>query len=378
MALNVVLIKEPRLLWHAFYFRGSISMQKHFVFKTFSIIFLVLLYCSRAPLNATTLSTESTFNDSLEKTETHTLLESNTFTNLIEIDHIAINGDAELLQMAKDNDWPGTGDKSDPIIIEGYYFRYNGNMFIVDGTELYWEFSNNVLFGTDDRWCAIVISDLKNCKISDNYFTRGSVGIHSIRVHDCQFINNVFDFQSWDGVFLEDSYNNIILENTFIKGGEGGVFGWAGSIDNTILYNEVYGSPYGFLLWGDADGNTIQHNSIHDISYRGLDIQASNNIIQENDIHDVDGDAIYVSGFETEIKNNRIYNNLGYGIKFSSGSGSATIENNVVICNQAGGINLHLSNYNHIENNDFYNNSWCQAWDSGNNNIFTDNYWHEW
>jgi len=331
-----------------------------------------------APIATTTLSVDNTYNVSSETTEIHPLLEPSAFSDLIEVDYIGINGDDELLQMAEDNDWPGSGFEWDPIKIQGYYFRNAVHMFVVDNTELYWEFSNNVLDGIDERYCAIVIGNLRNGKISNNYFTRGSVGIHTIRVHDCQFSSNVFYNQSWDGILLEYSYNNIILGNEFIDEGEGGVLAWVDSYDNNILYNEVYGSPYGFLFWDGSDGNTVQSNSVHDISFRGLDIQTANNIIRENEIIDIVGDAISVSEPGTEIRENLIYNSGGYGIHLYSESGDAVIENNIIINCESGGINLHESDNSLIQMNDFYDNSEFQAWDYGDDNIFSDNYWHEW
>jgi parallel beta-helix repeat protein len=297
---------------------------------------------------------------------------------LIEIEYMAINGNDELIQMAEENDWPGAGYEWDPIIISGYYFRSEGHHFVVDNTDLYWEFRDNVLDGIDDRYCEIVIGNVRNGKIASNYFVRGAVGIHGIRISDCVFVGNEFYNQSWDGILLEYSNNNIIIGNTFIDEGEGGVLGWVDSEGNNIIYNEVYGSPFGFLFWDGSDGNTVKHNSIHDISSRGLDIQTANNVIKDNEIYNMDGDGIAVSERGTEIVDNLIYNGVGCGIQLYSQSGESIIENNVVIGFDRGGINLHESEHSRIEENDFYENSGIQAWDYGGNNIFTDNYWHEW
>ena len=299
-------------------------------------------------------------------------------SDLIEIEYMAINGNDELLQMATDNNWPGTGYEWDPIIIEGYHFRGYVHHFVVDNTDLYWEFKNNILDGIDDRYCEIVIGNLRNGKIANNYFVRGAVGIHGIRVEDCVFSGNKFYNQSWDGVLLEYSNNNIIIGNTFIDEGEGGVLGWVDSKDNNILYNTVHGSPYGFMFWEGSNDNTVQQNTIHDISIRGVDIQTTGNIVRDNEIYNIDGDGISASKPGSEIRDNLIYNGERYGINLYSGSGEAEIKNNVVIGFEAGAINLHESDDSRIELNDFYDNGEDQAWDYGNNNIFTDNYWHEW
>jgi len=299
-------------------------------------------------------------------------------SDLIEIEYMAINGNDELLQMAAENNWPGKGFEWDPIIIEGYHFRGYVHHFVVDNTDLYWEFKNNVLDGIDDRYCEIVIGNLRNGKIANNYFVRGAVGIHGIRVEDCVFSGNTFYNQSWDGVLLEYSNNNIIIGNTFIDEGEGGVLGWVDSVGNNILYNEVYGSPYGFMFWEESNGNTVQHNTIHEISLRGVDIQTEDNIIRDNEIYNMGSDGISVSKPGNEIRNNLIYNGEECGIHLFSGSGEAVIKNNVVIGFDTEGINLHESDNSRIELNDFYDNGEHQAWDYGSNNVFTDNYWHEW
>ena len=191
--------------------------------------------------------------------------------DLVEVEYIGINGNDELLQMAEDNNWPGAGYEWDPIIISGYYFRSAVHHFVVDNTDLYWEFRDNVLDGIDERYCEIVIGNLRNGRISNNYFVRGAVGIHGIRVEDCVFANNEFYNQSWDGVLLEYSHNNIIIGNTFIDEGEAAFLGWVDSDNNNILYNEVYGSLHGLMFWAGSDGNTVQHNSIHDVTEKGID-----------------------------------------------------------------------------------------------------------
>ena len=224
--------------------------------------------------------------------------------DLIEIEYMGINGNDELLQMAADNNWPGAGYEWDPIIISGYYFRGLVHHFCVDNTDLYWEFRDNVLDGIDERYCEIVIGNLRNGKIADNYFVRGAVGIHGIRVEDCVFASNEFYNQSWDGVLLEYCNNNIIIGNTFIDEGEAGVLGWVDSNDNNILYNEVYGSQHGIMFWAGSNGNTVQHNTIHDVSERGIDAQTANNVIQDNEIFNCGGDGISVSEPGTEIRDN--------------------------------------------------------------------------
>jgi len=340
---------------------------------------LVVLLC--VPVVLTNTYTNSNDNKVIEIKETtpsQYIPEHIVLADLIEIEYMGINGNDELLQMAEDNNWPGSGFEWDPIIIEGYYFRGAVHHFVVDCTDLYWEFRNNVLDGIDDRYCEIVLGNMRNGKISNNYFVHGAVGIHTIRSNDCVFTENEFYNQSWDGVLLEYSNNNIIIGNTFIDEGEAGVLGWIDSHDNNILYNEVYGSPYGFMFWAGSDGNTVQHNSIHDISVSGIDIQTADNIVEDNEIYNVGADGISVSKPGTQIRDNLIYNGEGYGIHLSSESGDAIIENNVVIGFDRGGINLHESDNSHIERNDFYENGNFQAWDYGSNNLFTDNYWHEW
>ena len=305
-------------------------------------------------------------------------INSKIVSDRIEIEYMYINGNEELLQMAEENDWPGTGYEWDPILIQGYYFRGTVHLFVVDNTDLYWEFSNNILDGIDERYCIIVIGNVQNCKISNNRFLNGAVGIHSIRVHDCSFVGNEFYNQSWDGILLENSYNNIVLSNTFHDNGEGGVLAWEQSHGNNIGYNRIYGCPYGILLWSGSGDNLIQHNTMYNLSFLGIDVQTADNRIIDNIIHDVNGDGITIADLGTEITDSLIHNNTGYGIRVSTAGGEAVIQDNVLINNAEGGIQLTTSQDNLIERNDLYENSENQAWDYGESNRFQFNYWHEW
>ena len=310
--------------------------------------------------------------------QTPDAIQRNIYADLIEIDYLGINGNEELLQLAEEHDWPGTGKEWDPIIIEGYYFRNDVHNFVVDNTDLYWVFKNNVVDGVDGRYCSIVLGNLRNARISDNVFVRGAVGIHTIRVTDCEFIRNTMYNLTWDGVLMETSHRNIIMYNTFYDMGEGGVLAWTNCNDNNIISNVVYNSTYGIMLYSGSDSNTIQANKIYDITSIGIEVQTSDNVILANQIHDAGDDGICISGFGCEVKRNLVYNTSGYGVHLFSLGGEALIQNNVLINNEMGGIQLHYSSGSRIIDNDIIDNGKPQAWDFGNDNVFRHNYWHEW
>jgi parallel beta-helix repeat protein len=298
--------------------------------------------------------------------------------NLTEIEYLGINGNEELLQLADEYNWPGTGKEWDPIIIDGYYFRNAVHNFVVDNTDLYWEFRNNILDGIDGSYCQIVIGNLKNARIAHNIFIRGAVGIHTIRVTDCQFTANTMYNITWDGVLMEKSHRNIISFNKFYDHGDSGVHAWDLCNDNNIMYNEVYDSTYGIMLWEGSNSNTIQYNKIHHVSSLGLDIQTDDNVVFGNRIHHTGDDGICISGTGCEVERNLVYNTSGYGVHLYSTGGDALIENNVLINNAFGGIQLHHSGNSRIANNDIIDNGLLQAWDYGEGNVFVHNYWHEW
>lgn len=303
---------------------------------------------------------------------------SSVYDNLTEVEFISINSNEDFQQKAEDYGWPGTGMEWDPYIIEGYYFRSTYHMFVVSGTDCYWVFRNNVLDGIDDRWCIIVISNLRNAQISDNVFMQGSVGIHTIRVNESRFIGNRMYNQSFDGVFMEYSHRNTIRHNRFHGSGEGGVFAWQASTENVIEYNEVYDCPYGFLLWAGASNNIIRNNHLHNLSLIALDIQTSDNTIRNNLIHDTNGNGMAIGGPGTIIQENLVYNSSGCAINVATTSGRLTIQNNVLISNDAGGINLQRSSDSVVSHNDLYQNGPNQAVAYEEGNSFSHNYWHEW
>ncbi|TFF96462.1 right-handed parallel beta-helix repeat-containing protein [Candidatus Thorarchaeota archaeon] len=298
--------------------------------------------------------------------------------NLTEIDFISISGNDDFREKADEYGWPGSGMEWDPFLIEGYYFRNTYHMFVVTGTDVYWKFQNNILDGIDDRWCEIVISNLRNADISNNRFISGSVGIHTIRVNDSRFFCNEMYNQSWDGIYMEFSHRNMVAYNTFHDLGEGGVYAWQASTHNTIANNVVRNCPYGFLLHAGATHNTIRANHVLNISQCGLDIQTSDNLVSSNRIHDVGGHAIAVGREGTEIKGNLIYNNSGWGINAASTSGDLDIHSNVLLFNEGGGIALQRSEQNEVVENDLYHNADIQALSYGDQNTFCHNYWHEW
>lgn len=294
------------------------------------------------------------------------------------IDFISINGNAHFHEVADQYNWPGSGMEWDPYIIEGYHFNNTYHMFVVAGTDLYWEFRDNIVDGVDERWCEIVISDLRNAKIYNNTFVRGAVGIHCIRVTDSMFVGNIMSEHSFDGVLLEYSHRNIIASNVFYNEREAGVLAWTDSSQNTIRNNFVYNAPYGFLLWQQANKNIIRSNVVRQTTLMGMDIQTDDNTIESNQIHHIEGDAICVSGSENSIRENLIYNNTGYGINAASSTILAVIQNNVFINCEGGAIQLHEASNCVVSENDLFENGVIQALDYGEGNVFDHNYWHEW
>ncbi|MFW9933356.1 MAG: hypothetical protein ACFFDR_11925, partial [Candidatus Thorarchaeota archaeon] len=64
----------------------------------------------------------------------------------VEHENIFTQSDAELLALAEDEGWEGTGTVEDPIIISGYSFYAEPTQPVrIWNTDLHWVFANNLV-----------------------------------------------------------------------------------------------------------------------------------------------------------------------------------------------------------------------------------------
>ncbi len=174
---------------------------------------------------------------------------------------IRIDGDDEFHEKAAENGWLGDGSEEHPYIIEGYEIDGEGYDYGIyfTSTTVYFEVRNSYIHNADGH--GIRFNRVDNGYITNNIIAenggRHAYGVYALLSERNTISGNVISNQ-FDGVYLDWSNNNRI-------------------INNTITHNEING----IRLWG-ADSNTIADNDIISNGVRAIFIRESKYIVISN------------------------------------------------------------------------------------------------
>ena len=197
---------------------------------------------------------------------------------------------------------------------------------------------------------------------------------HGCRFDDCA-VRNVGTY----GIELLDGCSDVKISGCDITDlGAGGVKVWHGCRRNTISDCEIgdggaiFHSAVGILI-GKSSGNRVLHNHVHDFYYTGISVgwtwgyaegNAYGNVIEYNRVHDIgkgylsDMGGIYTLGVSpgTRIRNNVFHdiNCRGYGgwaIYTDEGSSHILIENNLSYRANSAPFHQHYGRENVLQNN---------------------------
>lgn len=283
----------------------------------------------------------STYPEDLDFSDRVLLLKTQEY---ITNDPILIESDVEFLDQKSNEGWAGTGELSDPIVIQGYKISGTTQHCIEMGdTKLHFVIRDCYLDGKQ-IFDSIVLSGTSNGIITDN------------------IIKNA----AW-GMAIVSGCNNIIITNNSISQ----------SVNNGID-----------LTWGSKNSqiinNSIYLSGANGIHLGGIEIQDCNSIISNNKIYSNSGLGMLIQTGGNLISNNAVYSNAAHGIHLSGvGSINNTLNENIIANNRGTFISYgiksdDLTANNIIRYNDFIGHeseSNNQAFDSGNNNTWDGNYW---
>jgi parallel beta-helix repeat protein len=298
---------------------------------------------------------------------------------------ISIVGNADLLNQASVEGWPGLGTETDPIIISGYSIQHSGHLFRIIETDLYFEFTNNVLDGIDGQWCGLYIAEASHGRVSNNTIYSTAAAIHALWINDTVVTSNVIFGNSNDGIAFErPCYRNNVSWNIIESNVLEGIFFDSNSSENVIhnnLITNTLGS--GILLWEDSNSNQVYNNTIAENKGPGLTIRGHHQEVYHNVIANNTQDGILISASFCRFEDNIIMGNSRAGIQiytFSEERVGNEISGNSILSNGRYGVDIGvLCNNNSIEHNNFIDNgAGPQACDDGFNNLIQHNYWNPW
>ncbi len=288
-----------------------------------------------------------------------------------------ISGNDDLLQKAADNGWQGTGTKEDPIVIQGYRFLSDMHMFTLSNTDLYVNFTNNVVQGMHHTWCSLVISLTRNVIVCNNTIFGGGIGVHLLAANDSIVTRNTIFDTGFDAVFMDNGCDgNIVIDNFFYDNKETGVLCWTGSTNNVVTDNIIQNSDTGVAFRSNSNSNSVFNNTIEHARISGVDLETVGNEVRGNLIYRTFGDGVRVFNIDNVITDNIIIRPGNRGIYLSSNGNRTQIQHNSLVNCTLESILIMHSERNFIRYNDFIGESEKPyAVDHGYLNIFEWNYW---
>lgn len=195
---------------------------------------------------------------------------------------------------------------------------------------------------------------VKNCRI-----TGYSNGMWLENVSGSAFQNNTLHSNN-KGIFIDPSYNNTLINNTFFNNSEYGLQ-LLFSYNNTLVNNTAYNnSQHGFVLY-HSDNNTLVSNTAYDNNISGIYLWSShrNNLTGNVAHHNIDRNFFLAENSSyNNLTNNSAYGGL-HGILLGENCHFNNVVGNLAWNNTRYGINLQLNaSFNNVSNNRAYLNGW--------------------
>ncbi|OLS17098.1 MAG: hypothetical protein HeimC2_36880 [Candidatus Heimdallarchaeota archaeon LC_2] len=304
----------------------------------------------------------------------------------------------------------GSGTLIDPFMIEGLNITSSSaHLISISNTVAYFTIINNFLKSNNSPdYIGILLENVENAEVSSNVILNVDQGISLSDSKHIKIENNTISNINAAGIeIFGNSVNNLIVNNQISNANDGisihapnnqisankiyqNTIGITHSaVNNIIDGNIVYNNSLVGILLENSISIHIFNNSVYENGAQGIWIGMSNNIsISYNKVFKNSPDSAINLWQSTNsiINQNIIFENEEIGILLE-GSTEIEIYKNVIYDNVNLGILIVnwettiFSENNNIIENDFLGNNignLVQATDDGFENIFSDNYWHDW
>jgi len=202
---------------------------------------------------------------------------------------------------------------------------------------------------TSGDWIAgITLNGVQHCKISENNCSKNSLfGIYLQDSSNNELTNNTANQNDW-GIWLDYSSNNTLTGNTANYNNDDGI--WLDySSNNTLTGNTAnYNNDDGIFLYSSSN-NSITSNTANYNNWDGIELySSSNNSITSNTANENNDDGIFLDS-----------------------SSNNSITSNTANYNNWDGIELYSSNYNTLTGNTANENNkqGIRLWNTDGNNI---------
>jgi parallel beta-helix repeat protein len=208
-----------------------------------------------------------------------------------------------------------------------------------------------------------IIKDNIICKNEGKRYCYNQGGLFLNQSDNNLILNNTITDNRETGIYLHHSNHNIIEKNAIFKNNNLGIISNASS-NNQIIYNEIYNNYCGMTLWPYSSYNTINNNYVHDHLGCGIALKMYSN--------------------HNTIRYNRIINNLEWGIMLGFGPTKYNIlEYNNISGTSGGqqnwfdgsGLVLSIAHFNSIRYNNFIENKKDIYLENSLFNKWNNNYW---
>ncbi|MCJ7768845.1 right-handed parallel beta-helix repeat-containing protein, partial [Candidatus Bathyarchaeota archaeon] len=175
------------------------------------------------------------------------------------------------------------------------------------------------------------VSGRRNVTIRNICVEMFDVGIYLFDSNNCSITGCIVG-NNTANVWLEQSSNNTLSENTVKYAGVHGIVLRTSSENNTIAQNQLQTNPTGIMLWRSSRYNSVFANHVNGSDTAGIYMcNSSRSDIFDNNVSNSDnGLRLDTYSYENKIHGNTIEHSTHWGIYIGSSSNNTFYQNNLL------------------------------------------------